>query len=246
MVERFDPMFVALSIEVNLYAVACPQQWQHMKEMLNDVYAEQKSRRPDLVLFHTFHVDTLWEATTPEQTCFGFRTHCLERNLVALSDLRTDIFALSTYPLPALLANNGVLPDNWLTIFAERVDVPIAISETGFQASSLSIESDGGGCIEAFESSPTTQAWWMHRVLTDANRISMPFVVWWANKDLMPHHLATPCTCEADDGWCTVLDLLGNSDRFLFRFFSVTGLRDYDGTGRPALDLWTAAMRSAS
>ena len=73
MVSRFAPTFLAISIEVNMYAQACPGAWEDVKQLLNEVYVEQKARRPELLVFNTYQIDFLWEAGR-DQRCFGFST----------------------------------------------------------------------------------------------------------------------------------------------------------------------------
>src|SRR5262249_12352397 len=98
MVDRFEPRFLALSIEVNSYQKRCQSGWHDMVALINDVYDMQKRKLPSLPIFQTFQVEGLWEADGPEKECFDYRKDCLDRNLVPMRDLKTDYFAMSVYP----------------------------------------------------------------------------------------------------------------------------------------------------
>ncbi|GMR22994.1 MAG: hypothetical protein BMS9Abin37_1383 [Acidobacteriota bacterium] len=246
MVGRFDPIFLAISIEVNLYAQYCPGAWDDMKALLNDVYETQKAEHPGLPVFNTFHIDSMWEAGESED-CFGFTTECLDANLIALRDLETDLFAISSYPLGPYDQNGASLPSYWISIFAERTGKPLAIAETGFQARSLTVENPAtpGECFVGLPSSPGAQTRYLQQVLADAEALEMPFVTWWGNHDFIPQDFSQPCRCEVEHPWCDFLNSQSESDRLIGRFFSTIGLRTYQGTPRPALADWQRAVRAA-
>jgi hypothetical protein len=198
MIDRFQPRFVALSIEVNLYAMNCPAAWPAMKRLINETYDMVKARYRSLPAFQTFQVDALWQARDQSNPCFGFRRDCLHSNFAPLADLKTDLFAISSYPIDTYLHNGRQLPDD--------------------------------------------QAWWMGRLLADAERARMPFVVWWADEDLMPETALEPCDCQDGSVWCQLMQILDQPGRDSLRFFGTMGLRAFDGTPGPALQLWTAAV----
>ncbi len=246
MVARYAPTFLAISIEVNLYAQTCPGAWEDVKQLLNEVYAEQKARRPESPVFNTYHVDSLWEAGR-DQRCFGFSTRCLDENLLAMDGLETDVFALSSYPLAPYNDNAKRLPDEWMTIFAALTGKPLAIAETGFRAATLTIRNptDPESCFDALPSSTTEQRLYLRKRLDDAEAAQMPFVTWWGNHDFMPAEFSEPCRCEAANIWCEILNSQPDDDALIFRFFATIGLREHDGTPRDALIDWRAAVQAS-
>jgi hypothetical protein len=244
MIRRFQPRFVALSIEVDLYAFKCPAAWNAMKRLLNETYDMVKSEHPGLPVFHTFQIDVLWQADRGDP-CFGFRRDCLAQNIQSLADLNTDIFAISTYPSFIFAHNGGQLPDDYVTVFAGLTGKPLAIAETGYQAVPFAGH-DGDACVLGVPSSVDVQAWWMAHVLRDADLVSMPFVVWWANEDLMPAPVAAPCDCADDSVWCQFLQALDAPARDTLRGDATMGMRAFDGTPRPAYELWVYAVKAAS
>jgi len=241
MIRRFQPRFVALSIEVSIYALRCPSAWNAMKRLLNETYDMVKSEHPGLPVFQTYQIDVLWQADSG-QPCFGFQRGCLAQNLQPLADLKSDVFAISTYPAFLFVHNGGQLPDDYLTVFAGLTGKPLAIAETGFPALPY-VGHSGNACVAGVPASGDTQAWWMARVLRDADVVKMPFVIWWSNEDLLPEPVAVPCDCSDSTVWCQFLQSLDVSGRDTLRGDATMGLRDFDGTPHPALVLWQQAGR---
>ena len=246
LVDRFQPRFLALSIEVSNYATACPAAWPDMEAFLNAEYEAQKAQHPGLLVFHTFQVDSLWQAEDDTRPCFGFRRDCLFRNFAPMAGLKTDLAALSVYPVAGYLNNARTVPDDYLSIFGTLTGKPVAVAETGFPGDSISaIVQDR--CITGLPLTPADQAWWMDRLLVDADRLQMPFVVWWANHAMMPFEALRPCWCAEATPYCDFLNALPDDiGRLGFRYFGLMALRDYDGTPRPVLARWTAAVAAAT
>jgi hypothetical protein len=247
MVDRFDPLFLALSIEVNSYVVNCPNAWHEMRALLNEVYGEQKGLHPELPVFHTFAANQLWEATG---RCVGFSRSCVDANLATVGDLAGDLFAISTYPLIVYRVNGNTLPDDWLSIFQERTGKPLAIAETGWQFYSIETQDPDvpEGCVE-IPSSSDAQLGWMNRILAEAEAFDMPFVVWWANRDYLPGSVSPYCVCDdPQQPWCDFISrATSESDptAFNLRFFAMMGLRHYDGMPRASRAPWAAAVLAA-
>jgi len=244
LVERFRPKFLALSFEVNMYEKRCPEAWGDMEAFLNAEYDRQKSAHPDLPVFHTHQVDVLWEAEERSSPCFGFRRDCLARNVSAVAGLKGDLFALSAYPIPAYVSNGRFLPEDYLTVLAPLTGKRLAVAETGYPSATVSGLS-AGQCVPGLPSSSEEQTWWMDRLLFDAERADMPFVVWWANHAPLPFASLDGCQCAGSSPACGFLNLLPQDAQTALRFFGLMALRDHDGTPRPALTRWTAAVARA-
>lgn len=238
-VARFEPSFLALSIEVNIYTQRCPQAWASMRDLLNAEYETQKAAQPDLPIFHTFQAEFLWQADRGEP-CFGFQRDCLMRNVARFSDLRADLWGLSSYPVPIFLNNGRMLPEDYFAAVAQLSGRPVAISETGYLSTTYSAVTSNT-CIAGLPSSVEDQKWWMGRVLSDAERLHMPFVVWWVDHAPMPFDDLAPCTCSDGSPFCSFLTAMGDA-AWGIRYFGLMALRDYDGTPTPALALWKAAV----
>jgi hypothetical protein len=241
MIQRFQPRFVALSVEVNIYKTFCPAAWIAMQQLLNETYDRVKLEHPGLPVFHTFQTEFLWLSESSSSPCFGFHRECLVYNIQELAGLRSDLYALSSYPAATFLNAGRQLPDDYLTAIASLSGKPIAISETAYPAVTY-ITPSGGTCVPIQPSSVIDQAWWMARMLRDAARVQMPFVVWWANEDLLPGSVVASCNCPDNSIWCNFLNLLDDAGRNTLRGDGGMGLRTYDGDARPAHDLWRHAV----
>lgn len=244
LVGRFQPKFLALSFEVNIYEKRCPAAWADLEAFLNAEYDRQKEAHPELPIFHTYQVDFFWEADDRTSPCFGFRRDCLARNVSAVAGLKGDLFALSSYPVSAYVNNGRSLPEDYLTVFASLTGKRLAVAETGYPGATVSGLS-AGQCIPGLPSSPEDQSWWMERLLSDAERMDMPFVVWWANQAALPFGSLGGCHCEDSSPSCGFLNLLPQDAQIALRFFILMALRDHDGTPQPALSRWTAVVARA-
>lgn len=244
MVDRFQPLYLALSIEINLYEKLCPAVWASMQDLLNDVYDAERAVNPDLAIFHTMKLEDLWQAAEDTEPCFGYLTTCLDANIAKFSTLKNDIYALSTYPLVPT-QNNGSLPKRWFQELADRVSVPLAVAETGYQAATIQVEIDPKTCFDALVTNPGAQTVWVERLIADANDLDMPFVTWWSNRDLMPTSVSGDCHCTDNaQPWCGFLNPFPQTLRLLYQFFGSMGLRDVDGTPRAAHAAWAAEVTS--
>jgi hypothetical protein len=241
---RFEPRFLALSIEVNLYQQICPRAWPSMRDFLNEELDVQKRERPGLPIFHTFQLDAIWEADGTASRCFGFRRECLSDNMEVLRELKTDLIALSIYPVGPFVNNGRTLPDDYISAIADLSGLPLAVAETGYLSQTLSAPV-GEACVPGLASSPDDQVWWMDRLLADAERLRMPFVVWWADEAPLPFSALAPCHCTERNVFCDFLTRIGDAALGL-RFFSLMALRDYDGEPTPALERWRSAVASAT
>jgi hypothetical protein len=241
---RFEPRFLALSIEVNLYQQICPQAWPSMRDFLNDELDAQKRERPEIPIFHTFQLDAIWEADGTASRCFGFRRECLSQNMAVLRELKTDLFALSIYPVGPFVNNGRKLPDDYISAVADLSGLPVAVAETGYLSQTLSAPV-GEACVPGLPSSPEDQLWWLDRLLADAERLRMPFLVWWANEAPMPFSALAPCRCTETTVFCDLLTKIGDA-ALSVRFFGLMALRDYDGEPTPALARWRSAVASAA
>ncbi len=244
MVERLHPSFLALSIETNLYARACPAAFPDLVSFLNAEYTAQKAAHPDLPVFHTVQVDALWDAQDPSAPCFGFSRSCLQENLRRLSGLKTDLLGLSAYPVATFVNNGRNLPDDYLTAIGALTGKRLAIAETGYPVATLRAPVEGS-CVDALTVDRSDQASWVARVVDEADRSDMPFVVWWANRAPLPFSTLAPCDCVGRSPQCALLNRLELPARTQLRFFGQMALRDNDGVPTLAAAPWSEAAQAA-
>ena len=165
--------------------------------------------------------------------------------LELVEDLSMDAFGMSVYSLWCYSTHEGMLPDNDLSIFQQKTNLPLIVSETGWQHSPITIDDPYAptACIEMVYSDESLQLMWMKRLLSDAETLNMPLVVWWNNHDVLPDEVAKNCRWE-NSAWCELLDIDPLNDLVL-RFFGARGLRDYQGNTRPGWQAWQMAVRAS-
>ena len=157
-----------------------------------------------------------------------------------------DIFGLSIYPLWSYISNSNILPENYISIFQSQSGLPLAIGETGWQHSTIQIDDpfNSSSCIDLLPSSESLQSWWIDKVLSEAETLNMPLVVWWSDHDVLPQSVSGSCICT-NSKWCSLLDGLDPIEDVTLRFFGSMGLRDYNGDPRPGLQAWQNAVFNA-
>jgi hypothetical protein len=215
--------------------------------MFNEIYTTQKALRPDMQIMHTFQADAMWNAKSDTADCFGYDEACVMEKVALVKDLSMDIFGLSMYPIWSYVTNANTLPDNYISIFQRESGHPLAIGETGWQHSTMKLDdvSDPPNCIDLLPSSEALQSWWMDRLLTEAETLDMPLVVWWSNHDILPEQVGASCVC-INSSWCNLLNSEPPIADLGWRFFGSMGLRDYDGNPRQCLTAWQNAVAVAA
>ncbi|HOX42409.1 MAG TPA: hypothetical protein PK668_02370 [Myxococcota bacterium] len=249
MVRRFQPDWVNVAIEMNLFSTCPAQAWDALVEVERAAYAAAKAARPSVVAFPSIQIDALHGYSEGFCPSGQTREACFEANLAQLQGLEMDRFALSTYPhLIPELSRVEDLPADWFTRAASRLGLAPVVGEVGWLASDA-VGLHPTGCLTALEGDPGAQAAYFTRLLDDAQAAGMELVTWWSDRDLVPAELMTDCPCDFDPTWCTVLDIfrsVGGDDPLAQFYGEMTakvwgsmGLRDYQGVPRePIHGLW--------
>ena len=60
MVDLFQPRYLNIGIELNLFLVSCPSSWEGMVDVVNAAYDAAKMRRPSAVVFPSIQIDALY------------------------------------------------------------------------------------------------------------------------------------------------------------------------------------------
>jgi len=251
MVARFEPRFLTIAIEVNLFFEKCPAATPGLSAFLAEVYTHVKQQRPTLAVFPSFQIDHLYgysDDSCPDATQ---RDACFERAYAQIKDIPRDRFAMSSYPFLSGIGKVDMLPADWFERGARRQNERPVIAETGWLSTPL-VARRGSQCISVFSFTESDSAAYLGKVLADAERLDMDLVTWWSDRDLVPSELMTDCPCSYDATFCSVLDIFRGPEQpsapdvpyiseVLLKAFGSMGLRTYDGTPKAALlPLWTA------
>jgi hypothetical protein len=253
MVDRFEPAYLNIAIEVNLFFENCPAARAGLVEVINAAYHAAKARRASAQVFPSFQIDHLHGYSKDSCPDSAQRARCFDEHYAQLEGIERDRFAVSSYPFLNQIATPSALPADWFERAAKRGNERPLIAETGWLASPMVAAFDDGRCNRVFDYDDSASAEYLKRVLDDGARLKMDLITWWSDRDLLPIELMTECPCKFDSTWCSVLTAVRGPavagmpeasflNEVLLKAFGTMGLRHYDGTPRAAhLKAWSAA-----
>lgn len=213
LIEQFDPDYFAYGIEVNAGYESGSEPHRQMLALAEDVYPALKSRFPDLPILLTFQVDS-W-VTEPDELMD------ITKSFIPY----TDIVGISAYPFldlsdPTTPREAPAPVDDWMRPLAS-MGKPVAVTETGFAAEPLAIDSLG---VEA-TSTEQMQMGFLTDLLSTTQDLDALFVVYWEIRDY-------------DFGYEFLVEL--GADPALARIWRDIGLFDGGGDPRAGLGVWDA------
>ncbi|MFM2416689.1 MAG: hypothetical protein RL385_1412 [Pseudomonadota bacterium] len=253
MLKTFQPAYLNVAIEVNLYFQRCPSGVPGLISLINDVYDAVKLSAPETLVFPSFQLENLYGYG--EESCpnAAQRTACFDAAYVQLAGIKRDRFAVSTYPMGAGFAKPTDLPLDWFTRAASRAAERVLVAETGWISTGLTVRTREGACMPWFAYTETDSAAYLARLLQAGEMDDLDLITWWSDRDLLVTEAMGDCPCAFDTTWCAVLDifrgppsLLGPDTQafgeLLLKAFGTMGLRHYDGTWKTEHKrLWQAA-----
>ena len=211
-VEHYDPDYLAVGIEVNLYLKNRSDGWPSLVELLEHTTREVKLSHPDLPVFSTVTAPDLltgWTGVDHQAQLSGLD------QVLAMS----DYLAISFYPFASSYLTEPVPGDVYDQLVALAEGKPLAIAETGYPAQTTELPSFGF----TFEGTDQKQLDWITQTLEAADTHEMPFVVNFISRDY-------------DALWTKI----GGGDPLAV--WRDTGLRDETGEARPALEYWQTQL----
>jgi hypothetical protein len=201
---NLKPRYMALGMEVDLYEAARPDDFDNFVSLYFEAYDAVKDISPGTLVFPTFQMEAIQNLLSPPAQA-GQPGLTNRWDLVLRFEPKVDVLAVTTYPSFAFKTPNDI-PADYYDQLRRYSDAPIAIAAAGY--------SSGPGREGINEGTEEEQAAFLTRLLQDAQRLEMAFVVWFASTD--------PAFVQAPP-----LDLL-----------QYIGLRRADGSAKPAWDVW--------
>lgn len=211
--REFDPYYLGLASEINTYMDAYPEEAGHYLSLYREVYAQIKANDPETQVFVTFQWDDLNNIFA--QAAEGRRQYETNWEQVELFEPELDIWAMSSYPY--FVFNGEPIPDDYYTALLTQTNKPLAISEGGFSSRSFGPIVSSPQAQVAYLNAIDGQigerlAFWVYLILTDLNMDSI--------EDAM-----------RSNG-------MSEQDIDTLSMFATIGLRESDGSRKPALELW--------
>jgi hypothetical protein len=218
--REFRPRYLGLASEINTYADAHPDDFPHFLSLYREVYAAAKDISPETQVFVTFQWEDL-NNIFPE-IAEGRRAYDINWDQVEAFEPELDVWVISSYPFVAF-SSGADIRDDYYTPLLDRTNKPLALGEGGYTSKPIGpfpgAPSDQVLYLEAIHSQIGQRlAFWTYLLLSDFDPE--------AYADAMRHQ-GRP---EAD------INTLG--------MFQAVGLRQADGSAKPALAVWDSFRES--
>lgn len=211
-VRTFHPRYLGLASEINTYMDAHPDDAANFISLYHEVYALVKAEAPETQIFVTFQWDDLnnmWPQ--PEE---GHRTRLAPNwEQVEAFEPNLDVWAISSYPY--FVFPSGVdIPADYYSRLLDRTDKPVAVAEGGWTTR-------GVGEIRA---TPEDQVAYLNAI---HNQLGARLAFW---TYLLLNDIDMNSYGRAPG--------VSNTDIATLGLFASLGLREMDGTPKPALEVW--------
>jgi hypothetical protein len=162
------PAYLAIGVEVNSTYERNPTQYRKFVDAYREAYDAVKASSPGTLVFPTFEYEQLlglvpWEAPHPPrwELLNDFAGH-------------SDVAGIATYPSFTYSVARKVPPDYYRQI-SDHTKLPVAFASAGY-ASAL-------GRDGVNSSAPGEQRRFLQRLLSDADALASPLVVWFLRQD---------------------------------------------------------------
>ncbi len=211
--REFHPRYLSLASEINTYADAHPDDFPNFVSLYHEIYGAIKAESPDTQVFVTFQWDDLNNAIPFDPTC-GER-YQTKWEQIEIFEPNLDVWAISSYPFVAFDSSADIPPD-YYTPLLTRTDKPLAVAEGGVNSRA----------IGQFKGTPQDQVDYLNALHTQlGDRLS--FWIYLILNDI---------NGEAYRDFLAKNGMESTADTILW--FAAVGLREIDGTPKPALQVW--------
>lgn len=214
-VRSFHPRYLGLASEINTYMDAHPDDASNFISLYHEIHALVKAEAPETQVFVTFQWDDLNNMfPQPEE---GNRQRLSPNwEQIEAFEPNLDVWAISTYPY-FVFPSGADIPADYYSPLLSRTSKPVAIAESGYASRAV-------GTVSA---APEDQVAFLNAV-HDQLGLRMVF---WVNTLLNDFNL---------DSYAEEMKKQGRdpNDALLLANFAFIGLRNFDGSPKPALEVW--------
>ncbi len=238
MVDFFKPLYLVTVIEQNLYGINCPDQYNSLIQLSNEVYNQEKTVNPDLIVFQTFTINHMWGYDN--QACaIGDRT-CLIANLNKIDGQNRDRFGISSYPI-FMYDKWAAIPDDYYSAVTQITgDLPV-FGEIGYPSGKMefpwpNLDSE---CFELYPGSEQAQADFLTYLFEKAHSMNSDLICWWSLRDFLPEEVYDNCPCSAPGIWCDIYNVIWDTGLLpAWVGWGSMGVLDYNVQSKPSLSVW--------
>jgi hypothetical protein len=212
--REFHPRYLGLASEINTYLDAHPEDSAAYLSLYRQAYAEIKRESPETQVFVTFQwedLNNLFPGDAEGRTPYDVNWDELE---AFEPDL--DLWVISSYPFVAF-QSGAEIPDDYYTPLLRRTDKPLAVGEGGYTSRPMG----------PFPGTPSDQVLYLDAIQGQiGNRLA--FWTYLLLNDFDPKAYAEAMRRAGRP----------ESDINTLGLFEAVGLREADGTPKPALAVW--------
>lgn len=213
-VDTFQPRYLGLASEINTYMDAHPDDAQNFISLYNEIYALVKAEAPETQIFVTFQWDDL-NNIFPQPEEGDRQQYDTNWDQIEAFEPNLDVWVISSYPY--FVFNGTQIPPDYYTPLLTRTSKPVAVAEGGYT-------SQAAGPVNG---SPEEQAAYLHAIHDQLGQR----LVFWVNTLLDDINIVSYAEQMKKDG-------RDPQDAFSLGAFAHIGLREADGTPKPALQIW--------
>jgi hypothetical protein len=214
-VRTFHPRHLGLASEINTYMDAYPDDVQNFVSLYNEIYALVKAEAPETKIFVSFQWDDL-NNMFPQPEEGNRQKYDVNWEQVEIFEPNLDLWVISSYPYFIFPAGEDI-PTDYYTPLLTRTNKPFAIAEGGFSTQTVGQMTD----------TPEDQVAFLHAVHDQLG----PRLAFWVNTLLNDFNI---------DSYAAEMERTGRNpnDALALANFAYIGLREFDGTPKPGLEVW--------
>lgn len=220
-VRNFQPHYLGLASEINTYMDAHPDDAQNFISLYNEIYGLVKAEAPDTQIFVTFQWDDLNNMFAQPEEGDAQRLSPKWEQIEAFEP-NLDVWAISSYPYFVFPAGADI-PSDYYAPLLSRTSKPVALAEGGFSTVAFN----------ELNNTPEDQVAYLNAIHEQLG----PRMAFWVNTLLSDFNI---------DSYAKEMEKQGRNpdDAQMLGNFAYIGLREFDGTPKPALEVWDGFRNS--
>jgi hypothetical protein len=222
-VRTFHPRYLGLASEINTYMDAHPEDASNFISLYNEIYALVKAGTPETKIFVTFQWEDL-NNMFPQPEEGNRQKFDTNWEQIEAFEPNLDVWVISSYPY--FVFNNGaeIPADYYAPLLARTLrqaqggaDKLVAIAEGGFSSRD----------VGPVKGTPEDQVAYLNAIHAQLG----PRLAFWVNTLLNDFNLDSYAERMKKEG-------RNPQDVLSLGAFAYTGLRNFDGSPKPALEVW--------